>query len=171
MTNKLNQYECCSVIIDTWIESVAQSRTNINPRNIPWDMIRTLVTEMYGGKIDDEEDFQILTSLVNNFLRPAAFDDEFDIVKAIQPAPESGSGEAVVASEKLILPSGIGWKDFMDWVNNLPEREPPTYLGLPANAEKLLLVGQAKEMMEKLSLILGILDEGERVMAEPVVEG
>jgi dynein heavy chain 1 len=145
---------------------VAQSRTNINPRNIPWDMIRTLVTEMYGGKIDDEEDFQILTSLVNNFLRPAAFDDEFDIVKAIQPI--SGAGDV---AEKLILPSGIGWKDFMDWVNNLPEREPPTYLGLPANAEKLLLVGQAREMVDKLSLILGILDEGERVMAEPVVEG
>jgi dynein heavy chain 1 len=126
-------------------------------------MIRTLVTEMYGGKIDDEEDFQILTSLVNNFLRPAAFDDEFDIVKAIQP-----SGDEL--AEKLILPSGIGWKDFMDWVNALPEREPPTYLGLPANAEKLLLVGQAREMMGKLSLILGILDEGERVMAEAVVE-
>jgi dynein heavy chain 1 len=134
-------------------------------------MIRTLVTEMYGGKIDDEEDFQILTSLVNNFLRPAAFDDEFDIVQAIQPAPAPGSGDVAVASEKLILPSGIGWRDFMDWVNNLPEREPPTYLGLPANAEKLLLVGQAREMMGKLSLILGILDEGERVMAEPVVEG
>jgi dynein heavy chain 1 len=128
-------------------------------------MIRTLVTEMYGGKIDDEEDFQILTSLVNNFLRPAAFDDDFDIVKAIQPTSDTGD-----VAEKLILPSGIGWKDFMDWVNNLPEREPPTYLGLPANAEKLLLVGQAKEMVEKLSLILGILDEGERVMAEPVVE-
>jgi dynein heavy chain 1 len=125
-------------------------------------MIRTLVTEMYGGKIDDEGDFNILRSLVNNFLRPAAFDDDFDIVKDIQP------GGVAEHSEKLILPSGIGWKDFMEWVAKLPEREPPTYLGLPANAEKLLLVGQAKEMVGKLSLILGILDEGERVMAEVV---
>lgn len=125
-------------------------------------MIRTLVTEMYGGKIDDEGDFAILRSLVNNFLRPAAFDDDFDIVKDIQP------GGAAEHSEKLILPTGIGWKDFMEWVAKLPEREPPTYLGLPANAEKLLLVGQAKEMVGKLSLILGILDEGERVMAEVV---
>jgi dynein heavy chain 1 len=127
-------------------------------------MIRTLVTEMYGGKIDDEEDFRILSTLVNNFLRPAAFDDEFDIVKGIQPTSEIG----VEVTERLILPSGIGWRDFMDWVNKLPEREPPTFLGLPANAEKLLLVGQAREMMGKLSLILGILDEGERVMAEAV---
>ena len=54
----------------------------------------------------------------------------------------------------------------MDWVNRLPEREPPTYLGLPANAEKLLLVGQAKEMIGNLRLILDMLDEGEQIMAE-----
>ena len=48
----------------------------------------------------------------------------------------------------------------------LPEREPPTYLGLPANAEKLLLVGQAKEMCGNLGKVLRMLDEGEQIMAE-----
>lgn len=126
-------------------------------------MIRTLTTEMYGGKIDDEGDFNILNSLVHNFLSPQAFEDECDIIANIQP-----NGEA--SKDKLLLPSGIGWKDFTEWVDNLPEREPPTYLGLPANAEKLLLVNQAKEMISKLSLVMGILEEGERVM-EDVVEG
>ena len=143
--------------MDIWIESVAQSRSNINPRNIPWNMIRTLTTEMYGGKIDDEEDFQTLTSLVSNFLTPQAFEDECDIIANIQ-------GESV--KEKLILPSGISWKDFMDWVTALPEREPPTYLGLPANAEKLLLVGQAKEIIAKLGMIMGVLEDGERILVD-----
>ena len=126
-------------------------------------MLRLLITEMYGGKIDDEEDFTMLSRLVNNFLTPAAFEEGHDIIAKIQPEDKQGGEDS-----KLILPSGIGWRDFMEWVNNLPEREPPTYLGLPANAEKLLLVGQAKEMMEKLGMIMGILDEGERVMAEAV---
>jgi dynein heavy chain 1 len=126
-------------------------------------MIRTLVTEMYGGKIDDEEDFAMLSRLVDNFLTPAAFEEDHDIIAKIQPEDKQGGEDG-----KLLLPSGIGWRDFMEWVNNLPEREPPTYLGLPANAEKLLLVGQAKEMMGKLGMIMGILDEGERVMAEAV---
>jgi dynein heavy chain 1 len=126
-------------------------------------MIRTLTTEMYGGKIDDEEDFKTLESLVYNFLSPQAFEDECDIIANIQPGGDGGK-------DKLLLPSGIGWKDFTDWVNNLPEREPPTYLGLPANAEKLLLVGRAREMIGKLSLVMGILEEGERVIEE-VVEG
>jgi dynein heavy chain 1 len=54
----------------------------------------------------------------------------------------------------------------MQWVNDLPEREPPTYLGLPANAEKLLLVGQAKEMVGNLKRVVDMLDEGEQIMAE-----
>jgi dynein heavy chain 1 len=41
----------------------------------------------------------------------------------------------------------------------LPEREPPTYLGLPGNAEKMLLVAQARKMVADLKLIVGILDE------------
>lgn len=126
-------------------------------------MIRTLTTEMYGGKIDDEADFNTLNSLVHNFLSPQAFEDECDIIANIQPGGDAGK-------DKLLLPSGIGWKDFMEWVDNLPEREPPTYLGLPANAEKLLLVNRAKEMIGKLSLVMAILEEGERVMEE-VVEG
>jgi dynein heavy chain 1 len=117
-------------------------------------MLRTLMTEMYGGKIDDEGDWRILSSLIDNAMTPAAFEDNFQIVKATEH------------SEGLELPSTTGWKDFMQWVNDLPEREPPTYLGLPANAEKLLLVGQAKEMVGNLKRVVEMLDEGEQIMAE-----
>jgi len=117
-------------------------------------MIRTLVTEMYGGKIDDEGDFRTLAALVEQCMTPVAFEDNFKIVKDTE------------VSVGLELPSATGWKDFMGWVNDLPEREPPTYLGLPANAEKLLLVGQAGAMVGNLKRVLNMLDEGEQVMAE-----
>ncbi|KAF2121658.1 dynein heavy chain [Lophiotrema nucula] len=149
-----SDYECCSFILDTWIDSVALGRTNIAPKNIPWDMICTLITEMYGGKIDDESDFRALNSLVKNCITPSAFEDDFQIVKDTKH------------SKGLGMPSATGWKDFMGWVNALPEREPPTYLGLPANAEKLLLVGQAKEMVGNLKKVMDMLDEGEQIMAE-----
>lgn len=136
------------------MESVAQGRTNVRPDNIPWDMIRTLITEMYGGKIDDESDFRTLASIVENCMTPIAFEDNFKLVKDTEH------------SEGLELPSSTGWREFMGWVNELPEREPPTYLGLPANAEKLLLVGQAKEMEGNLRKVLTMLDEGEQIMAE-----
>lgn len=116
--------------------------------------MRTLITEMYGGKIDDESDFRTLASLVDACMTPAAFEDGFQIVKDTE------------SSEGLVLPSATGWKDFMHWVDELPEREPPTYLGLPSNAEKLLLVGQAKEMVGGLKRVVEMLDEGEQFMVE-----
>jgi dynein heavy chain 1 len=117
-------------------------------------MIRTLITEMYGGKIDDAGDFQQLDGLVNNFLTPAAFEDEHKLVSGVEN------------DELLTLPSGTSIRDFISWVNNLPEREPPTYLGLPANAEKLLLVGHGRKMISDLSRITTLLDEGEQLMVD-----
>jgi dynein heavy chain 1 len=143
------QYECCSFIIDTWVDYAAQGRSNVAPTKIPWEMIRTLTTEMYGGKIDDEADYRTLASLVEQCITPMAFEDDFKIVQDT----EHNAG--------LTLPSGTGWKDFMKFVNDLPEREPPTYLGLPANAEKLLLVGYAKEMCSQLKKLNMMLDVAE----------
>ena len=135
-------------------------RTNVAPQNLPWEMIRTLVTETYGGKIDDEGDFARLTQLVNTFLTPAAYDIGHKLVEGV-----AGNG-ANGLDGSLVVPSGTSLKDFTDWIKKLPEREPPTYLGLPANAEKLLLVGQGLSMIQNLEKITELLDEGEQLMAE-----
>lgn len=150
----LLQYECSAFIIDTWVESVAQSRTNINPQNIPWDMIRYLVRETYGGKIDDEGDFNRLTELVNQSLTPSAYDIGH---KLVEGSEKEGS---------LVVPSGTSLQEFMGWIQKLPEREPPTYLGLPANAEKLLLVGLGRSLIDNLKKVTELLDEGEQLMGE-----
>ncbi|KAL7268764.1 dynein heavy chain [Rhizina undulata] len=146
-----SDYECSAFIIDTWVDNIAAGRTNVAPSKIPWDMIRTLVTETYGGKVDDEGDFARLRTLVTSVFTPDAFNANFKLVDTENP---------------LYVPEGIGMPEFMEWVNSLPEREPPTYLGLPANAEKLLLVGHGKGMIENLGTITNLLEEGEQVMAE-----
>ena len=122
-------------------------------------MIRTLIVETYGGKIDDEGDFARLTHLVNTFLTPSAYDIGHKLVDGAGGGDDDGS---------LIVPSGTTLKDFTDWIKKLPEREPPTYLGLPANAEKLLLVGQGLSMIQNLGKITELLDEGEQIMAEAI---
>ncbi|KAL1851300.1 hypothetical protein VTK73DRAFT_9459 [Phialemonium thermophilum] len=147
-------YECSAFVIDTWIDYAAQNRSNIAPQNIPWEMIRTLVTETYGGKIDDEGDFRMLAQLVLNVLTPAAFDIGHKLVE--------GGGQG----EDLLVPSGTSMQEFMSWIHQLPEREPPTYLGLPANAEKLLLVGLGRSMIGDLKKITDLLDEGEQLVTE-----
>lgn len=70
--------------------------------------------------------------------------------------------------EDLRVPTGSRLPDFMEWVNQLPEREPPAYLGLPSNAEKLLLVGQGRQMIEHLGKVVQGLDEGEEGMVDDI---
>jgi len=149
-----SDYECSAFVIDTWVDTAAQNRTNLAPQNIPWDMIRYLVTETYGGKIDDEGDFNLLAQLVTSFLTPSAFDIGHKLV-------DSGGG-----AEALAVPAGTTTPDFMAWVHRLPEREPPTYLGLPANAEKLLLVGLGRSLIGNVKKVTDLLDEGEQLMTE-----
>ncbi|PYH83869.1 hypothetical protein BO82DRAFT_305978 [Aspergillus uvarum CBS 121591] len=151
-----SDYECSAHIIDYWVDTVAQGRSNVAPQKLPWEMIRTLVTETYGGKVDDQGDFAQLEALVTSLLTPAAFEDEHKIVAGVGDSP----------SDSLTLPGGTSVRDFVDWVNKLPEREPPTYLGLPANAEKLLLVGHGRKMISDLAKVTTLLDEGEQLMIE-----
>lgn len=132
----------------------------MSPNKLPWEMIRTLITETYGGKIDDEGDFKQLTRLVDDCLTPAAFELDHKLVQGNELDTHTGDDGS------LTVPGGTGMKEYMDWVNRLPEREPPTYLGLPANAEKLLLVGQGKNMIGNLARITELLDEGDQLMAE-----
>lgn len=115
-------------------------------------MIRYLVTETYGGKIDDEADFAMLRQLVGTFLTPAAYDIGHRLV------------EGADGAEDLLVPSGTSTNDFMGWIAKLPEREPPTYLGLPANAEKLLLVGLGRSLIGNLKKVTDLLDEGEQLV-------
>ena len=128
---------------------------------MPWDLIRVLIIETYGGKIDDDRDFKLLGQLVDRFLRPEAYEDEFKL------AGKEGSQDGA----SLAVPNGTSMNGFMQWVDSLPEREPPTYLGLPANAEKLLLVGQGKQMIADLAKVREILDEGEQLMSEAEASG
>ncbi|KAL9594298.1 MAG: hypothetical protein Q9219_007108 [cf. Caloplaca sp. 3 TL-2023] len=149
-----SDYECAAFIIDTWLDSIAHGRTNIAPVKIPWELLRVLITETYGGKIDDEEDFKQLGKIVDQCMTARAFEDGHKLVEGSKGV--EGDGE-------VIVPEGRTMADFIQWVNGLPEREPPTYLGLPANAEKLLLVGHGKNTMVNVARLSEMLDEGEQL--------
>ena len=46
-------------------------------------MIRTLIAETYGGKVDNEEDFQRLRDLVCNVFTVETYEGDFDILRAV----------------------------------------------------------------------------------------
>ena len=104
--------------------------------------------------MDNEGDFEQLKSIVNEVVDPAAYELDHQLV---QPREND---------EGLQVPSGTSLQDFMTWVAKLPEREPPTYLGLPPNAEKLLLVEQGQIMVADLKRVSDMLEEDELEMQQ-----
>lgn len=104
--------------------------------------------------MDNEGDFEQLKEIVKEVVDPAAYELNHQLV---QPR-ENDDG--------LRVPSGTTMPDFMAWVAKLPEREPPTYLGLPANAEKLLLVEQGQVVIGDLKRVSDMLDEDELEMIQ-----
>ena len=92
-----------------------------------------------------------------------AFEEDHKLVKG---TPREEAEAYTEGDGSLTVPEGNGMRDFMQWVNQLPEREPPTYLGLPANAEKLLLINHGRNTIANLAKMTEILDESEELMTE-----
>jgi dynein heavy chain 1, cytosolic len=117
--------------IDTWLNTVAKGRANINPASIPWDALRTLIKQsVYGGRIDSDFDQKILDAFVDGLFTPAAYNVDFDLVPNI------------TGVQLLGAPDGTKMEHFLSWVQGLPDREPPSWLSLPPTAERVIAVAQ-----------------------------
>jgi dynein heavy chain 1 len=117
--------------IDTWLNAVAKGRANVDPANIPWDALRTLIKQsVYGGRVDSDFDQRILDAFVDKLFTPAAYNIDFDLV------PTIGEDRALEA------PDGTKLEHFLSWVQRLPDREPPAWLSLPPTAERVIAVAQ-----------------------------
>ncbi|KAI8873838.1 hypothetical protein GQ42DRAFT_152391 [Ramicandelaber brevisporus] len=137
--------------VDTWIDRVAgnSGRSNIAPENIPWDAISTLLIEsVYGGQIDNDYDKQLLGSFVNDLFQTKSFDLDFLLVDAQAQSASSSASDSAVA-----IPDGTRVDQFLSWVARLPERQPPTWLGLHDNAEHQLLTKKGATMLRNVHLL------------------
>ncbi|KAJ2828525.1 dynein heavy chain, partial [Coemansia erecta] len=137
-------FMCALATVDCWVERAAQGRANIDPARIPWDAIRTLLAEsIYGGRIDNDFDHNVLRSFVDRWFCADAYNADFALT-------DDGSVQ---------VPDGIALSDFTAWCHELPENEPPTWLGLPPNAETLLLVQKGRELVADVRRLRSLMDD------------
>lgn len=119
--------------IDTWLATAARGKANIDPAQIPWDALRTLVKQsVYGGRVDSDFDQRILDSFVDSLFTARAYNVDFDLVPAVAGA----------TAQMLTAPEGTKIEHFLTWVHALPEREPPSWLSLPPTAERVIAIAQ-----------------------------
>ncbi|KAK3828336.1 MAG: dynein heavy chain [Benniella sp.] len=140
--------DCALNTIDAWLDTVGQGRANVSPDRIPWDAIRALLCQsVYGGRVDTEKDQQLLESFVGSFFRAECYDLNYKLVETTED------------DQGLVAPEGTKITQFLQWVSELPEREPPTWLRLPATAERVLSTHKAVKMLSKVKKIKGLVDD------------
>lgn len=116
-------------------------RTNLPPEKIPWDALRTLLAQcIYGGKIDNEFDQRLLTTFLKNTSTAETFNPDYPLVTDVDG----------VQGKKIVMPDAVQRDGFVNWVEQMPVQQTPSWLGLPNNAEKVLLTNRATTMVGNL---------------------
>lgn len=141
--------------LDTWLDSATQGRNNIAPEKIPWQAICTLLGEcIYGGKVDNIFDHRLLKSFLRKFFTSKSFEsDGFALVE-----------DRLNPDNTVLIPEGIRRDQFLSWVEALgPSSQSPTWLGLPPNAERVILRNHGQNMISKL-LRLQALEDNDEVL-------
>ena len=129
--------------LDTWIDTAALGRTNLPPEKVPWDALSTLLSQcIYGGKIDNEFDQRLLTSFLAKLFTPRSFEADFALVASKEVLPADAT--------RIVMPEGIRRDQFLQWIEALSDRQYPAWLGLPNNAEKVLLTTRGTDLAAKL---------------------
>ena len=129
---------CALDLIDEFVDSLGE-RNNIPPEKLPWDALKTILTQnLYGGKIDNEYDNKILMSLIERFFTPKCFENNYALF-------EAGS-----IKEVLVMPEALKTSQYIDWIEKLPSNESPAWSGLPINVEKILKEQKASRVLAKL---------------------
>lgn len=134
--------------IDNWLNRVGKGRANIDPANIPWDALRTLIKQsVYGGRIDSDFDQRLLDSFVDALFTPEAYNVYFDLVPNTR------------GTQVLNAPDGTKLERFMTWVQALPDREPPAWLSLPPTAERVIAIAQGNALLGNLRRMRMLADD------------
>ncbi|ANB15354.1 dynein heavy chain [Sugiyamaella lignohabitans] len=120
-----SDFESGLFVIDKWIDDESKNRTNISPSAIPWKALRTLIINtVYGGKIDISDDEIKTHPIVNRAFSKDAYSLGYELVEgeSLSVVPEENDRESI-----------------FKWIDRLPERESPRWLGLEEDAEESMM--------------------------------
>lgn len=141
--------------VDTWLDDTAKGRQNISPDKIPWSALKTLMAQsIYGGRVDNEFDQRLLNTFLERLFTTRSFDSEFKLACKVD------------GHKDIQMPDGIRREEFVQWVELLPDTQTPSWLGLPNNAEKVLLTTQGVDMISKMLKMQMLEDEDDLAYAE-----
>jgi dynein heavy chain 1 len=125
-----------------WINKVAQQKSHLDPMLMPWHaMVCMLKDTIYGGKIDNPYDQQILDTLVDGIFNARAFESRYALVRS------ASSDETAVT-----VPEGYTFDAYLAWAHALPDLQPPSWIGLPDDIEKVIMEQKGNRILSQINL-------------------
>lgn len=125
--------KCALDAIDEWVDKKANGKANLPPSAIPWDALQQLLEQIiYGGRIDNEFDQARLHAFVQSLFNKSAYDGNFPLCQAWSESSKS-------YSSLLTSPDARDYAGFKKWIAEMASANSPELLGLPNNANDMLL--------------------------------
>jgi dynein heavy chain 2 len=128
-------------------------------RRVPWALIHGLFeTAVYGGRIANPFDLEVLQAYLRIFLS----DEALRAMSATANRDDAGSKEASdgatsvlrsILPRTFMLPDSREKSDYVAIVQRLPELDPPSMFGLPANIERSLQRAKAERVVAQLLVL------------------
>lgn len=113
-----------------------------------------MAQSIYGGRVDNEFDQRLLNTFLERLFTTRSFDSEFKLACKVD------------GHKDIQMPDGIRREEFVQWVELLPDAQTPSWLGLPNNAERVLLTTQGVDMISKMLKMQMLEDEDDLAYAE-----
>lgn len=141
---------CTIDVVDQWIDDIAGSRAHINPEDIPWQALRTLLSQsLYGGRIDHSYDQAALDSFINTIFNAKSYATAAILVT-----------DNVTGKPLVTLPDSLQHHALEQWIATvLPESNSPSWIGLPVSADNQLQVITGQSILLKLSALKSCMDD------------
>ena len=126
-------------VIDSLVSDACGAKQNIDPEKLPWEAIRTTLCKgVFGGRVTNDDDQEVLDVLVEKVFVPDAFNLDFRLVDA---------------EDSPVLPESTSRDSCLAWINTLPAHNPPTWIGLDATAEAARDKMVAESVVEKYGIV------------------
>jgi len=108
-------------VIDALVDKAQGGKKNVSPDKVPFEALRaTLCKSIFGNRVTDPKDQDVLDNLVNSVFTSECFDVDFHLVQG---------------TDALSMPEGSTMKEINDWIDALPSHSPTTWAGLDSGAE------------------------------------
>lgn len=163
---------CALDVIDQWLDDTAGNRAHIDPGQIPWKALKTLLAEsIYGGRVDQRFDQIALEAFIESIFTPKNYAAEASLVHDTTTAlsllklPDSLTRQVLTfISVYFVFFICLCLQSFEMWIKDLPEANPPQWIGLPSTAETQLQRLETQKALSRLALLQGL------VLSATVVE-